>query len=159
MTRKSVWSNADGLKVGFGTREATYTDAGKLERKGSVIEHIVLDIRGSKFVDGMYVFDSDVELPVGASPESAVVEVSEAFVMTGTAPTIRIGTDGDGVPAIFGAATEAQGEAVGTYVLSVTATPLTVATAGKLQVSLGGTGGPAVTAAGKMKIVLRYRTI
>ena len=158
MTRKSVWTNADGLKVGFGTREATYTDAGKLERKGSVIEHIVLDIRGSKFVDGVYVFDSDVELPVGASPESAVVEVSEEFVLGGTTPTIAIGTDGSGGEDVFGEASEAQGEALGTYVLTVTATPLTATTAGKLQVSLGGTT-PTVTAAGKMKIVLRYRTI
>lgn len=158
MTRKTVWTNADGLKVGFGTREATYTDAGKLERKGSVIEHIVLDIRGGKFVGGVYQFDSDVELPVGASPESAVVEVSEAFVLGGNTPTIAIGTDGSGAASVFGAATEAQGEAVGTYVLSVTATPLTTTTKGKLRVSLGGTT-PTVTAAGKMKIVLRYRTI
>jgi hypothetical protein len=159
MTRKTVWTNADGLKVGFGPRDATYTDAGKLERRGDIIEHVVLDIRGSKFVDGVYTFDSDVAIPVGASPESAMVEVSEAFVIGGTdSPGIAIGTDGTGGGAVFGTVAEASAEALGTYVNTVTATPLTSTTAGKLKVALVGTN-PTVTAAGKMKIVLRYRVI
>lgn len=169
MTRASVWTNADGLVVGFGRNEPDFDNVGVTDQPGHERE-LVLVVDGEKFVSGVYQFAESHRLPVGAIPLYAHAEVTELFVLGGTSPTIQIGSTQStgGVPnapaiasgsaAIFGSLAEANAEALGTYTLSVTATPLTSTTAGNLQVTLGGTS-PTVTAAGKVKIVIGYRAV
>ena len=151
MTRKSVWTNADGLKVGFGPQLADFSSQGVHRQTGNeVVVTFVLD--GEKFSGGTYQFDSQEVVPVGAVPLYAHVRVSEAFALGGTTPTIQIGDAGSATR--FGSVSEANAEALGTYTTSVTATPLTAA--GTLAVTLGGTT-PTVTAAGRATVTLAYR--
>ena len=169
MTRASLWTNADGLVVGYGRNEPDFDSVGVTDQPGHERE-LVLVVDGEKFTGGVYQFADTHRLPVGAIPLYAHAEVSEVFVLGGTTPTIQIGSTsstggvpnapaaGVGTTAIFGSLSEANAEALGTYTLSVTATPLTATTAGNLQVTLGGTS-PTVTAAGKVKIVIGYRAV
>lgn len=169
MTRASLWTNADGLVVGFGRNEPDFDSQGVVDKDGHERE-VVFVVDGEKFTSGVYQFADAHRLPVGAIPLYAHVEVTEVFVLGGTTPTIRFGsTESTGgnpnapaiasaSAAILGTLSEANAEALGTYTLSVTATPLTATTAGNLQVTLGGTT-PTVTTAGKLKIVIGYRAI
>ena len=169
MTRKSLWANADGLRVGFGPNLADFSSVGEHKTNGADKElRIVID--GEKFTGGIYQFDATEVLPVGAVPLYAHARVTEVFVLGGTTPTIQIGSTSStgsvpnapsaavGTAAIAGSVSEANAEALGTYTLSVTATPLTATTAGVLQVTLGGTT-PTVTAAGRMTLVIGYRLV
>lgn len=167
MTRANVWANVDGLRVGFGANLPDYSSVGVISTDG-LDREVRFVVDGERFTAGVYQFESTEALPVGAIPIAAHVRVTEAFVLGGTTPTIQIGstTSSAGVPAapaiasaaaaIFGSVSEANAEALGTYTLSVTATPLTATTAGNIQVTLGGTT-PTVTAAGKMVVTLIYR--
>ena len=155
MTRKSTWLNADGLVVGFGPNFPDFTDVGQTDKDGHERE-LRLVIDGEKFSAGDYQFVNAPEIPAGAIPLYAHVVVSEAFDLGGTTPTIRVGTAGTGAEAVFGAVSEANAEAVGTYTNTVVATPLTATTKGKVKVSLGGTT-PTVTNAGRATIVVGYR--
>lgn len=153
MTRQTVWTNSDGLKVGFGHNNPDYDSIGAVKHMGHEKElRFVVD--GEKFSGGVYQFTSSEVLPIGSIPLYAHVQVTEVFALGGTAPVINIG---DGASATrFGSVSKAQAEALGTYTLSVTATPITAL--GTIAVALGGTS-PTVTAAGKMEVVLGYRTI
>lgn len=169
MTRASVWTNADGLKVGFGRNDADFDSVGMTDHAGHEKE-LVLVLDGEKFSGGVYQFQETHLLPVGAVPLYAHVEVNEVFALGGTTPTIAIGStqSSAGVPSapsaasgsatIFGSLSEANAEALGFYTLSVTATPLTATTAGNLQVTLGGTS-PTVTTAGRARLVIGYRAL
>lgn len=151
MTRKSVWTNPDGLKVGFGPNLADFSSQGvQKQNSNEVVVSFVLD--GEKFSSGTYQFDSQEVVPVGAVPLYCHIRVSEAFNLGGTTPTIQIGDAGSATR--FANLSEANAEALGTYTGSVTATPLTAA--GTLAVSLGGTT-PTVTSAGRATVTLAYR--
>ena len=153
MTRKSVWTNADGLKVGFGPNFADFDSVGATKQPGSERElRFVID--GEKFSGGAYQFMETISIPAGSVPLYAHVQVSEAFVLGGTTPTITFGDAGSATR--YGTLSEANAEATGTYTLSVTATPTTAA--GALAVALGG-GSPTVTSAGKAEVVIGYRTV
>lgn len=156
MTRASTWTNADGLIVGFGPNVIDFDSVGAVPANSNEKElTFVLD--GEKFSGGVYQFVTTEALPVGAVPISALVRVSEVFnFIGGTAPTIQIGTSGTGAAAVFGSLSEANAEALGTYALTVTATPLTSTTAGNLRVSLGGTS-PTITTAGRATVTVTYR--
>ncbi len=98
-------------------------------------------------------------IPAGSRIEDVFVEVSEAFVLGGTAPIIEVGTEGSEATNGF-STTEAQAEAVGTYDLTsalsgtwASATGLAADTT--LGIALAGTT-PTVTSAGKMRVVIRY---
>jgi len=151
MTRKSVWTNADGLKVGFGPQLPDFSSQGvQRQNSNEVVVQFVLD--GEKFSGGTYQFDSQEVVPIGAVPLYCHVRVSEAFALGGTTPTIQIGDAGSATR--YGSVSEANAEATGTYTNSVTATPLTAA--GTIAVSLGGTT-PTVTSAGRATVTLAYR--
>lgn len=153
MTRKAVWANNDGLRVGFGPNQADFSSVAEHKTSGVNKElRFVLD--GEKFSSGTYQFDATEVLPIGAIPTYAHVRVTEVFALGGTTPTIQIGDAGSATR--FGSVSEANAEAVGTYTLSVTATPLTAAQT--LAVTLGGTS-PTVTSAGKAVVTLGYRTM
>lgn len=155
MTRASTWTNADGLIVGFGQNFVDYDNVGAVPGDSNEKE-LVFVIDGEKFSGGVYNFAVTEALPVGASPVSASVRVSEVFALGGTTPTIQVGTSGTGAASVFGSLSEANAEALGTYNLSVTTTPLTSTTAGNLRVSLGGTS-PTVTTAGRATVTVVYR--
>ena len=96
-------------------------------------------------------------LPAGAVIEDVYAEVTEAFVLGGTTPTILVGTETSEVTNGF-VLNETQAEAAGTYDLTNTLTgtwdsPLAAATT--LGLSLGGTS-PTNTAAGKVRFVINY---
>lgn len=94
-------------------------------------------------------------IPVGAVISDVIVQVKEAFSLTGTTPTILIGTQGSEVTNGF-VVSEAQAEAVGTYLptkVGTWAAPL--AAAALVGVALGGTS-PVSTLAGKMDILIKY---
>jgi len=151
MTRKSIWANADGLRVGFGFNVADYSSQGVQRQTGNeVVVRFTVD--GERFVAGTYQFESQEVVPVGAVPLYAHVRITEVFNLGGTTPTIQIGDAGSATR--FGALSEANAEALGTYTNSVTATPLTAA--GTIAVTLGGTT-PTVTTAGKAVVTLAYR--
>lgn len=92
---------------------------------------------------------------------NALFEVSEAFNLGGTTPTLSVGVSGSAATNRFGQLSEAQAEAIGTY---------SVAPAGTLAlntpkltdtivaVELGGTT-PTATAAGRAKMVVDYTSI
>lgn len=151
MTRKSVWTNPDGLRVGFGPNYADFSSQGIQKQTGNeVIVRFTLD--GEKFSGGTYQFDSQEVVPVGSVPLYAHVRVTEAFVLGGTTPTIQIGDAGSATR--YGSVSQANAQALGTYTNSVTATPLTAA--GAIVVTLGGTT-PTVTSAGKAVVTMAYR--
>lgn len=151
MTRKSVWTNADGLKVGFGPNVADFTSQGTHKQNSNeVVVTFVLD--GEKFSGGVYQFDAQEVVPVGAVPLYCHIRVSEAFVLGGTTPTIQVGDAASATR--YANLSEANAEAIGTYTASVTATPLTAA--GTIAVALGGTN-PTVTSAGRATVTLAYR--
>jgi hypothetical protein len=167
MTRRSVWANSDGLRVGFGPNLPDFDSLAVTKQPGSERElRFVID--GERFVSGVYQVENGHLLPVGAVPLYAHVQVTEVFVLGGTTPTIQFGSTNStaGVPnapaiasgsaAVLGSLAEASAEAIGTYTLTVTATPLTAATSGNVQVTLGGTS-PTVTSAGRAEVVIGYR--
>lgn len=97
------------------------------------------------------------KLPVGAVITRTIVQVKEAFALTGTTPTILIGTEGSEATNGF-SISKAQAEAVGTYTgqtLNGTwAAPIAaVATVG---VALGGTTPVVTGVAGKMDVLIHY---
>ena len=153
MTRRSTWTNSDGLVVGFGPNLPDYDTVGAVSKDGHDRElRFVLD--GEKFSGGTYQFVSSDVIPAPFVPLYAHVQVTEAFALGGTSPTILIGDSND--PDRFGVLSEANAEAVGAYTLSVAATPHT--TARTLAVTLGGTS-PTVTSAGKAEVVIGYRLL
>lgn len=153
MTRKTVWSNADGLKVGFGPNQADFSSIGEHKTLG-VDKEIRFILDGEKFSSGTYQFDASQVVPTGSVPLYAHARVTEVFALGGTSPTIQIGDAGSATR--FGSLSEANAEALGTYTLSVTATPLTADQT--IVVSLGGTT-PTVTTAGKVAVTIGYRLV
>lgn len=148
-------STADsyGVSNHFGQR-----DIGKGQgttRTAGFTNELVMDIDGDSAANGFPLLAPYI--PAGAIVKEAFVEVTEAFVLGGTSPTIAVGTltseDTNGIEI-----TEAQAEAVGTYdVTSALAGTWAagLAAATSVGVALGGTS-PTVTDAGKLRLTVRY---
>lgn len=129
---------------------------GHIKTEGAIKE-LTLDITG-KMINNS--FRPEVVLPAGSLVVEAYADISEVFVVTGTTPTISIGTLGseatNGVDI-----SEAQAEAVGTVDITSTAAgtwAASLAAATTVGVGLGGTT-PAVTDAGKATVVIRYVSV
>lgn len=139
-----------GVKNFYGPRTAYEGVVGELPTMGGTKE-LALEFSGAS-----YSVTSGI-LPAGAKVIAAHVEVEEEFVLTGTTPTILIGTDGSEVTNGF-VISETQAEAKGLYVITSFAGTWAnmLASNTTVGVAIGGTGGPAVTAAGKMRVVVRY---
>jgi hypothetical protein len=129
---------------------------GKLESQGSVVEAVVY-ARGSDFTSGA--FDTQLTIPAGSKFVSAIAEVTEAFVLGGTTPTINVGTSGSADTDYGIELSEANGETVGTYFAEGTngtwSQTAVLANDTVVAVELDGTT-PTVTDAGAMKVVIRY---
>jgi hypothetical protein len=101
------------------------------------------------------------QLPAGAYIISKpIVEIEEAFNLGGTTPTLLIGTSGSVTTNYLCSVSEANAEAIGTYVSGAPAGTLAVETVlaanTNLVVGLGGTS-PTATAVGKAKVIVKYR--
>lgn len=151
-----ISGNGLGVKRFFGPRTAGEGLVGGIETRGSQKE-LTVEVTGKALNDNIDFLKG--VLPAGAKLEEVVVRVDEAFVVGGTSPTLAIGTDGSETTNGF-EVTEAQLEAVGTYVISsfngTWANGLSDVTT--VGVALGGTS-PTVTSAGKARITARYTAL
>ena len=153
----TVWNNTDGLDVHFGPRRAgeranfgTYGDVGSRKE-------LVFEIQGRDFTAGVYT-GTTVSVPAGFTWRSGIAEVTEAFVLGGTTPTLNVGVSGSETTNRMAQLSEAQGEALGVYNMAgagtlAANTPL--AAAQTITIALGGTT-PTVTTAGKVRITVVY---
>lgn len=156
----SYWTNADGLRVHFGTR-ATYENAnfGESSAPTGVTKELSVVVRGSDFVSGVYQ-GRNINLPAGVTVREVVGEVVEAFNLGGTTPTLNVGVSGSVSTNRLAQLSEANAEATGVYNLTTTAagtlavnTPL--ASASVITIGLGGTT-PTITSVGKAVIYIKY---
>ena len=87
MTRKSTWTNADGLVVGFGPNFAERNVSGVLETDGVVKEaRLAITFQSS---------GANIDLPAGSVVQDVVMKVGTAWV-GGTDVQLGDGTDADG---------------------------------------------------------------
>lgn len=95
MTRKSTWTNADGLVVGFGPQYPERNVAGIFETDGVVkVARLAITYQSS---------GATVALPAGSVVTGVVMKVGAAWV-GGTTVEIGDGTDPDGwISAVQGA--------------------------------------------------------
>ena len=150
--------NTAGLGVNnvYGTRETQegLLAGGEMPTAGAVHEAVIY-AHGSDFTSGA--FDTQKVIPAGAKFIEAYAEVTEAFVLGGTTPTINVGTSGSAGTNYAIELAEADAEATGEYYnatgAGTFANPLAADTT--IAVELDGTT-PTVTDAGQMKVVIRY---
>ena len=151
MTRKSTWTNADGLVVGFGPNFPERNVAGVLDHDGTVKEArlaVTFQSSGAK-----------VDLPAGSIVLGVVMKVGTAWV-GGTKVEVGDGTDPDGyISATQGAAANlTAGAAIaagGAYAVGDASTnaglPKVYASADSLDVTITGS-----FTAGTADIFVRY---
>lgn len=143
-----------GAKAFYGPRTALEGLGGHVGRDGAK-HQMVVEFSGKNINDG--VMDSIETLPANALVVAAYVDVEEAVTMTGTTPTVLVGTNGSEVTNGF-VISEAQAEAAGVYDVSGTLTGTWAAgllTDTAVSVTLGGTT-PTITDDGRMKVVIEY---
>ena len=89
------FENSAGIGVysSYGPRETQQgvVSGGDLPGNGAIKEAVIF-IRGDDFTAGS--FDTQLSIPDGAKFLEAYVEVTEAFALGGTTPTMNIGTSG-----------------------------------------------------------------
>lgn len=146
----------NGVKNYFGPKGRHEAAQGVLNTDGMVKEGVVV------FTGENYSLVS-FKLPAGAAiVGKPLVEITEAFALGGTTPTINIGVSGSHGTNYLAEISEAQAEAVGTYASAAPAGTLAVdaplAAEATIVVGLDGTT-PTITGAGKAKVVFQYRVI
>lgn len=145
----------NGVKNFYGPRTRFEGATGSMATRDAEREIVV-------FFDGANYTSVSATLPAGAVvSENAIVEVTEAFALGGTTPTINWGVSGTESTNRLAQLSEAQAEAVGVYSVASAGTlakDTPLAAAVTLKVALGGTT-PTITSAGKCKISIRYRVI
>lgn len=128
---------------------------GDLPGNGAIKEATIY-IKGEDFGAGTS-FDTQYTIPAGSKFIEAYCEVTEAFALGGTTPTINVGTNTSEGTNYGIELSEAQAEATGNVYngtgAGTWASPLAADTA--IGVALDGTT-PTVTSAGKAKVVIRY---
>ena len=142
-------SGIRGVKTWYGVQDLGQSEDTSVRNVGAMKEKVVAVTAGD------YASVSFV-LPKGASLVDSFVEVTEAFVLGGTTPTIAVGTSSSEVTNSIVEIAEADAEAIGTYagVLAGTMTaPLASDTT--IAVALGGTT-PTITSVGKAFVHFRY---
>lgn len=146
----------------YGERDDGGT-GGNFKTEGSKAE-LVFDFTGESFNQGAGAGDDaflvEPVLPAGALVTSVSLEITEAFVVTGTTPAIEIGTKTTEATNGF-TTSEAQLEATGVYnltgALSGTWAAM-LAAATTVGVAASGTS-PVLTDAGKGRYVISYNTV
>lgn len=146
----------NGVKNYYGAMGRHEAVQGVLNTDGCVKEGVVT-FTGENYASVAF------SLPAGAAiVGKPMVEITEAFVLGGTNPTINIGVSGSHGTNYLAEISEAQAEALGTYASAAPAGTLAVdtplAAAANIVVALDGTL-PTITAAGQCKVVFQYRVI
>ncbi len=146
----------NGVKNYYGAKGRFEATKGVLKTEGSVKEGVVY-FTGENYASVAFT------LPAGALlVHTPTVEITEAFALGGSTPTINIGVSGSHGTNYLAEISEANAEAIGTYSSAAPAgtlalnTPL--AAAANIVVALDGTN-PTITAAGQAKVVFTYRVI
>ncbi len=141
----------------FGPRDAGGT-TGVLKVEG-ITEELIINLSGEMFNDVANTL-VDYKIPAGSIIKAVYIDVEEVFVVTGTNPTILIGTDTSEVTNGF-VISEAVAEATSSANLTSTLAgtwdseaPLAADTT--VGIALGGTGSPAITDAGKARVTIVY---
>ncbi len=153
------YENNNGLNVHnqYGVRETGGT-VGKLDHDG-VVASVAFSFTGESLNSG---FVPPVYIPKGARFVRALLRVDEAFVVTGTSPTLRVGAEGS-IATNGVVITEAELENVGSKAIASSgagtwsfssSTGTTVAA--KLDFDLGGTSPAVASTSGKATLVLEY---
>lgn len=146
-----------GVKNHYGPRasQSGVASGGQIHGSGAVEEKVVY-ITGEDFGTGTS-FDTELTIQDGAKFIEAYAEITEAFVLGGTSPTINVGTNTSEGTNFAIELSEAEAEAVGEVYNSTGggtfASPLAADTV--IGVALDGTS-PTVTSAGRAKVVIRY---
>lgn len=146
----------NGVKNYYGAMGRHEAVQGVLNTDGCVKEGVVT-FTGENYASVAF------SLPAGATiVGKPLVEITEAFVLGGSSPTINIGVSGSHGTNYLAEISEAQAEALGTYASAAPAGTLAVdtplAAAANIVVALDGTL-PTITAAGQCKVVFQYRVI
>jgi len=157
-------------KFGYSTNIVTTVSNhyGQREVKGSTgvmntsgaMNELVIDLDASMVTATAFPLLAP-KLPAGAIIEDVYMEVTEAFVVSGTTPAIEIGTETSEATNGF-TITEAQAEALGTYDLTSALSgtwAAGLAAETTLGIAMSGSGGPAVTSVGKARLVIRYARV
>ena len=137
----------------YGPRTTNESRLGKLP--GAGYEHeLQIDITGSNHLE------LTGNLPAGAVITRVDIYVSEAFVVTGTSPTLLIGTDGSEATngfVVSEAVLEATGHANLTSTLAGTwDAEADLAAATTIGAALGGTSPAIAAGSGVARIVIKY---
>jgi hypothetical protein len=143
-----------GVPTFYGARTKLEGMGGQAPTQGSKKE-MVLEFSGANINDDSAMLTAI--LPQNSLILNAYVDVEEAVTMTGTAPTILVGTNGSEVTNGL-VISEAQAEAKGIYDVTGTLTgtfAASLASDTTLGVALGGTS-PTVTNDGRIKVVIEY---
>ena len=155
--------NTSGLGVNnqYGPRDLQegVLAGGELPSVGAVKEAVVY-ARGKDLNNTGKTFVAQNIIPAGSLFVEAYAEVTEAFVLGGTTPTINVGTaTSEGTNYAIELA-EADAEAIGHYHDATGAGTFTAVLAAdtSIGVALDGTT-PTVTDAGELKVVIRYLKI
>ncbi len=150
------------VNTSFG-RRASGDTAGKFSTDGSVQE-LVFELNGT-MVSAQAFSALAPTIPKSAKVLQVLVEVTEAFVLGGTTPIVRVGTSGS-TTANGVQLSEAQAEAIGIYDVTSTGAGTWATTAGAnlgssvTTVGINLTGGsPTSTTAGKARVVVRYMKV
>ena len=121
MARDNIWSNQDGLAVGFGTRTVASTVSVRHPGPDGALESVVLRIRGEDLADAVAATEDQVihgvTIPNGATIVSAETVILEDFA--GATATLDIGVydsagaivDDDGIDAAIAVASLVTGTA------------------------------------------------
>lgn len=154
-----AFENSAGIGVSnhYGVRE-TGANAGSYTTDSGV-KTLVLKFTGASINDG---FIPPVSIPVGARFKSAYLRVDEAFVVTGTSPTLRVGATGS-IATNGVVITEAELENVGTKAIASTgagtwsfSSSTGTTAAAIVDFDLGGTSPVVASDSGKATLVLEY---
>jgi hypothetical protein len=141
----------------YGPR-ATGKTQGVLDTHGSMNE-LVLDIDAAMVSAEAFPLLAPY-IPAGSRIEDVYVEVSEAFVLGGDTPVIEIGTEGSEATNGF-TISETIAEALGVYDLTSALSGTWSQSTGLLSnttigIDIAAADTPTITAAGKMRVVIRY---
>jgi hypothetical protein len=93
MNKKSIWTNKDGLYVGFGPRAAEVNSAAAVNAGNSVFKQVSMKVTGTDLntAAGAKELANAPVIPAGAKILRALFHVDTAFA-TGTSATIEVGT-------------------------------------------------------------------
>lgn len=156
------YESLTGLNVAnqYGRRE-TGGAVGVEHTKGT-LKTLRVDLTGDSINDAVAGFVPPVSIPKGANFTAYVLRVDEAFVVTGTTPTVRIGSAGS-IATNGVVLTEAELEAVGTKELSTagagtwaTNSTTGLTAAALVDIDLGGTTPAVARGSGKATLILEY---